>query len=267
MLGKNNSFTKVFCTRGRLIISKQIEGVLNKILLREKNSESQNDPQNDFQSNFQSDFQSDFQNELNFFINKFPETWIEIGFGTGDNIIHQLSHNSNIGMIGCDPFVNGAMKFCNKLISKTTLNMPNGATYTDRIKILTKPAGYLLEKLPNECVERVFVLFPDPWPKNKHNKRRIFSEGFLKEILRILKPNGSLCFASDNHKYAKEVMDLINSIEPTSRGEKFESVEKLEKYFDYLARTKYMMKAKDEPLCIEIKKILNKKIDNISSQN
>lgn len=246
MLGKNDSFTKIFCTRGRLIISNETN--LNSIIIDENN----------------------IKNDLNSFMEKFPKIWIEIGFGTGDNIIHQLKNNTEIGIIGCDPFVNGALKFCNKLTSKNLDHSLSSIPFNERIKVVTKPAGYLIDNLKSESIDKIFVLFPDPWPKKKHNKRRIFSIGFLTEILRILKPNGELCFATDNHEYGDKIIELINNftneienknlhidknIDEIKSKYAFEKVI-LEKYFDYLAETKYMKKAKNEPMSACTKKIL-----------
>ena len=117
--------------------------------------------------------------------------WLEIGFGGGEHIAHQAGRHPDISFIGAEPFVNGVAKLL-ALIEAGNLR---------NIRIHDDDARYLLEALPDHSFERVYLLYPDPWPKSRHLGRRFVSAGTLAEVHRVLGPDGLFLFASDIEDY------------------------------------------------------------------
>ena len=119
------------------------------------------------------------------------DLWLEIGFGSGEHLLGQAQANPDIGMIGCEPFINGVAKLVRDI----------AASETDTIRVLPDDARLLLDALPDACVGRVFVLFPDPWPKKRHNFRRFIGPENLPRLARVLRPGGTLRCATDHPDY------------------------------------------------------------------
>ena len=139
------------------------------------------------------------QNPDELFPFKPEEIWLEIGFGGGEHLAYRAQQNPNIGFIGAEPFVNGVAKL---LASIDEQNIQN-------IRICDDDARYMLENLASESIARAFVLYPDPWPKARHNKRRIISAPFLTELARVLKPKAEFLFASDIADYCDWTIEHI----------------------------------------------------------
>ncbi|SEO79931.1 tRNA (guanine-N7-)-methyltransferase [Methylobacterium sp. ap11] len=119
------------------------------------------------------------------------ETWLEIGFGGGEHLAAQARLNPGTGIIGCEPFVNGVVKLL-RTVDEEEL---------DTVRFWDRDAMELLPRLPDASIGRVFLLYPDPWPKRRQRKRRFVSEESLTEIARVLKPGGEFRFASDIDDY------------------------------------------------------------------
>jgi len=119
------------------------------------------------------------------------ETWLEIGFGGGEHLAHQAALNPDIDFIGAEPFINGVAKLLALIDEKGLGN----------IRIHDDDVRYLLEALPAACVDRIYLLYPDPWPKVRHHKRRLVNADTLKDFYRILRPGGIFVFASDIPDY------------------------------------------------------------------
>ena len=120
-----------------------------------------------------------------------PPAWLEIGFGGGEHIAHQAALHPGVSFIGAEPFVNGVAKLLALIEAKQLGN----------IRIHDGDARELLETLPGQCLKRVYLLYPDPWPKVRHNKRRFVSPENLAQICRVLEPGGLFLFASDIGDY------------------------------------------------------------------
>ena len=120
------------------------------------------------------------------------ETWLEIGFGGGEHLAAQAEHYPTVGIIGCEPFVNGVAKLLRTVDDRTLRN----------IRIWDEDATALLAALPDGCLTRVYLLYPDPWPKRRQRKRRFVSDAALAEIARVLRPGGRFRFATDIDDYA-----------------------------------------------------------------
>jgi tRNA (guanine-N7-)-methyltransferase len=117
--------------------------------------------------------------------------WLEIGFGGGEHLAHQAELHPDVSFIGAEPFVNGVAKML-ALVEET--NLAN-------VKVHDHDARPLLEALPGLSFERIYLLYPDPWPKTRHNKRRFVSPETLAHFHRLLQPGGLFLFASDIDDY------------------------------------------------------------------
>lgn len=115
------------------------------------------------------------------------EIWLEIGFGGGEHLIWQAARNPDIGFIGVEPFVNGIVKLLAAIQAQALTN----------IRVFDGDAREMLDALPDECVTRTFILFPDPWPKTRHHKRRIVNRETLRALHRIMREGAELRIASD----------------------------------------------------------------------
>jgi len=120
------------------------------------------------------------------------EICFEIGFGGGEHLIGQATKNPNIGFIGAEPFQEGVGKVLSALDDKF---LPN-------IRIHMDDARPVLDSLIDASLDKVFILFPDPWHKVRHNKRRLIQPEFIDTLARILKPGGQVRFATDWANYA-----------------------------------------------------------------
>lgn len=120
------------------------------------------------------------------------EYWLEVGFGSGEHLVHQAANNPHVGIIGCEPYINGVAKLLAEIKERKLENT---------IRIHDDDAREVTEKLPDACLTRVFVLYPDPWPKARHHKRRLVSTPFLNELARLMKPGAQLRLATDHGDY------------------------------------------------------------------
>ncbi|WP_446699123.1 tRNA (guanosine(46)-N7)-methyltransferase TrmB [Agrobacterium cavarae] len=116
---------------------------------------------------------------------------LEIGFGGGEHLVHRAAENPSTGFIGVEPFVNSMAKLLGAVKERELMN----------IRLYDDDATQLLDWLSNECIDHIDLLYPDPWPKKKHWKRRFVSDVNLARFHRVLKPGGKFCFASDIDTY------------------------------------------------------------------
>lgn len=131
-------------------------------------------------------------NPHNLFKEKRDEIWFEIGFGGAEHLIGQAQKNPNIGFIGCEPFLEGVAK-------AVTLIWENNI---ENIRLHAYDARDILNGLADNSLDRVFIMFPDPWHKAKHHKRRLIQAEFLQTLARVLKTGGKVRFATDWANYA-----------------------------------------------------------------
>jgi tRNA (guanine-N7-)-methyltransferase len=115
------------------------------------------------------------------------ETWLEIGFGGGEHLAAQATRRPDVLFIGAEPFQNGVASALRHIDEQRL----------DNVRLHDGDARELLGRLPDACLSRVFILFPDPWPKARHHKRRLLQDDVAAELARVLKPGARLRFASD----------------------------------------------------------------------
>ena len=116
---------------------------------------------------------------------------LEIGFGGGEHLIHRALEQPETGFIGVEPFVNSMAKLVGRIEETGAKN----------IRLYDDDATELLDWLPAASIDQIDLLYPDPWPKKKHWKRRFVSRVNLDRFARVLKPGGLFCFASDIDTY------------------------------------------------------------------
>ena len=117
--------------------------------------------------------------------------WLEIGFGGGEHLLRTAKAHPEIGHLGCEPFINGLAKLVSAI----------GRDGLDNIRLHDDDALQVLNQLPDASLDRIYLLYPDPWPKRRHNKRRFVSDENLARLARVLKPGGEFRFASDIDHY------------------------------------------------------------------
>jgi tRNA (guanine-N7-)-methyltransferase len=136
--------------------------------------------------------------------------WVEVGFGGGEHLIGQALAHPDVLCIGIEPYEEGVAK---ALVGISEHSLAN-------VRLLMDDSRPFLEGLAEKSVDRIFVLFPDPWPKPRQRKRRILQASFLDMVARILKPGGEFRFATDVESYAEWALALLgddNRFEPQWR--------------------------------------------------
>ncbi|MBS0333024.1 MAG: tRNA (guanosine(46)-N7)-methyltransferase TrmB [Proteobacteria bacterium] len=115
------------------------------------------------------------------------EVWLEIGFGGGEHMAGQAARRPDLLILGAEPFQNGVASALRHIDEAGLSN----------VRVHDGDARELMTRMPDASLDRVFILFPDPWPKARHNKRRLVQAESVVELARLLKPGGRLRFASD----------------------------------------------------------------------
>lgn len=127
---------------------------------------------------------------------------LEIGFGGGEHLVAQAVQNPANGYIGVEAFMNGVSSIMKQIDAQKISN----------IRVFPHDVRQLFPYFPSDSFQRVYVLFPDPWPKTKHHKRRLINKSFLKELYRLLQAGGELRIASDHADYVAWIQDHIAQI-------------------------------------------------------
>jgi tRNA (guanine-N7-)-methyltransferase len=127
------------------------------------------------------------------------ETWLEIGFGGGEHLAEQAARRPDVLFLAAEPFLNGVASALRHIDARGLGN----------VRIHAGDARDLLAALPDASLDRLFILFPDPWPKARHHKRRLIQDGTLAELARVLTPGGRLRFATDWKDYAAWTLERI----------------------------------------------------------
>ena len=127
------------------------------------------------------------------------ETWLEIGFGGGEHMAAQASRRPDVLILGAEPFHNGVASALRHVDEQGLAN----------VRIEDGDARALMARLPDASLARIFVLFPDPWPKTRHHKRRLIQPETVAEFARLLAAGGRLRFASDWADYVDWTLERV----------------------------------------------------------
>jgi tRNA (guanine-N7-)-methyltransferase len=127
------------------------------------------------------------------------ETWLEIGFGGGEHMAAQAQRRPDVLILGAEPFLNGVASALRHI---DEMGLEN-------VRLCDGDVRALIAHIPDASISRIFVLFPDPWPKTRHHKRRIIQPELLAEFARVLVPGGRLRFASDVADYVDWALERV----------------------------------------------------------
>ena len=119
------------------------------------------------------------------------EVWLEVGFGAGEHLLAHAAANRDVGLIGCEPYVSGVARMARGLLDAGL----------DNVRIWRDDARLLIDRLAERSLARVFVLFPDPWPKTRHHKRRFISAPVLERLAAVMRDDAELRVATDDGDY------------------------------------------------------------------
>ena len=156
---------------------------------------------------------------------------LEIGFGGGEHLIHQAESNPALGYIGVEPFVNSMAKALKEIDDRGIEN----------IRLYEEDAAELLDWLPENSIDRIDLLYPDPWPKKRHWKRRFVSIKNLDRFSKVLKPGGLFRFASDIDTYINWTLQHCHQHEDFSW--QANKAEDWQNPYENWVRTRYEAKA------------------------
>lgn len=132
--------------------------------------------------------------------------YLEIGFGNGEHLAEQARRNPNIGFIGAEVFQNGVANLLTLITGiKIKDDLPETITLSsdrvDNIRIYDNDMRLLFKQIPDETLDKIFLLFPDPWPKKRHANRRFVNPDNIAQMARCLKKGGILRIATDHKVY------------------------------------------------------------------
>lgn len=126
-------------------------------------------------------------------------TWLEVGFGSGEHLVHQATLHPEVEIIGCEPFINGVATLLGKI---RKAGVKNVAVHPDDVRDL-------FDVLPDASIELAFLLYPDPWPKARHHRRRFVTPDHLAPLARVLKPGSLFRVATDIEDYVRQTLQLV----------------------------------------------------------
>ncbi|WP_457648544.1 tRNA (guanine(46)-N(7))-methyltransferase TrmB [Profundibacter sp.] len=130
--------------------------------------------------------------------------WLEVGFGGGEHMVHQAAQNPDVGIIGCEPYINGVAMLLGKI---REVGVDNVAVHPGDVRDL-------FDVLPGGSIDRAFLLYPDPWPKARHHRRRFVTPEHLDPLARVLKKGAIFRVATDIPDYVRQTMEQM-----TARGD------------------------------------------------
>lgn len=125
--------------------------------------------------------------------------WLEVGFGGGEHLVHQARNRPDAGLIGCEPYINGVAMALGRI----------RAAGVENIRIHPGDVRDLFDVLPDACLDRAFLLYPDPWPKARHHRRRFVTPEHLDPLARVLRPGAEFRVATDIPDYVRQTMEEV----------------------------------------------------------
>lgn len=168
----------------------------------------------------------------------YDSVFLEIGFGNGEHIAKMALNHPDSLFIGCEPFVNGVASLLTKIDDDKIEN----------IQIYQADARNLIKDMPDNFLSGAFLLFPDPWPKRKHIRRRFLQDKTISDIYNKLKSGASWKIASDHKEYRAWILKLFNQekFKKCFHGEIFNRKSRPDE--EFWPKTRYEQKAVDEIL-------------------
>jgi len=127
------------------------------------------------------------------------DVWLEIGFGGGEHMVHQAVQNPDVGIIGCEPYINGVAMLLGKIRDAGAQNI---ADHPGDVRDM-------FDVLPENSISRAFLLYPDPWPKKRHHRRRFVTPEHLEPLARVLKPGAVFRVATDIPDYVRQTLEQV----------------------------------------------------------
>ena len=127
------------------------------------------------------------------------KVWLEIGFGGGEHLVHQAAANPDVGFIGCEPYINGVAMLLGKIRAANVSNL----------RIYPGDARDLFDVIPDGALDRVFLLYPDPWPKKRHHRRRFVTPEHLDPLARKMADGSTLRVATDIEDYVRQTLEQV----------------------------------------------------------
>lgn len=125
--------------------------------------------------------------------------WLEVGFGGGEHLVHQAALHPEVAIIGAEPFVNGVAMLLRKI---TEAGVSNLALHPGDVRDL-------FDVLPDGCLAKVFLNYPDPWPKARHHRRRFVTPGYLGPLHQAMAPGAELRVATDIPDYVRQTLEEV----------------------------------------------------------
>lgn len=125
--------------------------------------------------------------------------WLEIGFGGGEHLVHQAKCNPQVGIIGAEPYINGVAMLLGKIRRAGVQNLA----------VHPGDARDLFDVLPNNSIDRAFLLYPDPWPKTRHHRRRFVTPEHLQPLAKTLKSGAMFRVATDIEDYVRQTLEEV----------------------------------------------------------
>lgn len=125
--------------------------------------------------------------------------WLEVGFGGGEHMVHQAVANPGVGIIGAEPYINGVAMLLGKIRRAGASN----------IRVHPGDARDLMDVLPDGSIEKAFLLYPDPWPKKKHHRRRFVTPEHLEPLHRVLANGAEFRIATDIPDYVRQALEEV----------------------------------------------------------
>ncbi|MCK0141732.1 tRNA (guanine(46)-N(7))-methyltransferase TrmB [Aliiroseovarius sp. F20344] len=125
--------------------------------------------------------------------------WLETGFGGGEHMVHQAATYPDIGIIGCEPYINGVAMLLGKI----------RAAGCENVAVHPGDVRDLFDVLPPESIDKAFLLYPDPWPKKRHHRRRFVTPEYLEPFHKVLKPGAEFRVATDIPDYVRQTLEEV----------------------------------------------------------
>jgi tRNA (guanine-N7-)-methyltransferase len=125
--------------------------------------------------------------------------WLEVGFGGGEHLVHIAALYPQIGIIGCEPFVNGVAMLLGKIRAAGVTNLV----------VYPGDARDVMDVLPDNSIAKTFLNYPDPWPKSRHHRRRFVTPAYLQSLARVMQPGAEFRVATDIPDYVRQTLEEV----------------------------------------------------------